>query len=433
MKRVTMLSVMSASVAFAAVPVIDPASVTVEQRGNRTVVISYDLNAAAAGDAEPAIITVDILTNAVGEAAASVGGEHLWTLSGDVNRIVPQGSRKILWQPHKEGMPEFSLPALQVQAVVTAWATNTPPAYWVVDIDGIKDRSNDRYYPDAAQLPGTATNDMYKIDKFVFRRVPACGATWRQGASKSDHDSATDKETPRYVTFSYEWYMGIYPVTRAQHAKMIDNGFNAKTGFGNAGPTETDRTSILPLTGTPVTFQFNGIDNGSDGFPTNGRDRVVLANYYLKKFRDFTGIKADLPTQAEYEYTCRAGSSSLWVCGDEGDIGDYAWYSGNAEGTFHGVGLKLPNAWGFYDIQGNVWEFCLDRNSSTARTSDPVWDPLGPYYLSDGSGTTSNSYRRKYGGCFSSSKNEMRSSSYGTVGPATNTSDHGIRLVVLLP
>ena len=148
-KMLTAMSALCASVLFAAVPVIDQASVTVEQRGNRTVVISYDLNAATEGDAEPAIVTVDILTNAVGEAAASVGGEHLWTLSGDVNKIVQQGKRKILWQPHKEGMGEWTLPALQVQAVVTAWATNAPPAYWVIDCETPKDRSTDRYYPNA--------------------------------------------------------------------------------------------------------------------------------------------------------------------------------------------------------------------------------------------------------------------------------------------
>ena len=436
MKKTTALVFASAVfAASAAVPVIDSSSVSVKQGGGKTVVIEYTMNPATEGDTEPAIVTVDILTNAVGETAASVGGEHLWTLTGDVNRVVCHTAdfkHKILWYPHREGMGEWTLPAAQVTARVTLWSTNAPPAYWVVDIDGINDRSNDRYYPDAAQVPGTVTNDTYKIDKFVFRHVPASGVTWRQGASKDDCSSATDKETRRYVTFSYDWYMGIYPVTRAQHAKMVGNGFSSYTGFGSTGPTEADFTSILPLTGTPVKFQFNGIDNAKDGFPTNGRFRVLTQDYYLKRFRNYAKIAVDLPTQAEYEYTCRAGSTNLWVCGD-GDIGDYAWYSGNAEEMIHGVGLKLPNDWGFYDIQGNVWEFCLDRHDSNARTSDPVWDPLGPYYLSDGGGTTTSSYRRMYGGNYTSDKTAMRASSYGTVAPATNTSEHGFRLVVLMP
>ena len=96
MKTLTILGAMCASAAFAAVPVIDTSSVSVRQDNGKTVIIEYALNPASAGDAEPAIITVDILTNAVGGAAASVGGEHLKTLSGDVNKIVAQGSHKIL-------------------------------------------------------------------------------------------------------------------------------------------------------------------------------------------------------------------------------------------------------------------------------------------------------------------------------------------------
>ena len=93
MKTTTTMSVLAAagafaSAAFAAVPVIDPSSVSVRQDGGRTVVINYTMNPATSGDKEPAIVTVDILTNAVGEAAASVGGEHLTTLSGDVNKVV---------------------------------------------------------------------------------------------------------------------------------------------------------------------------------------------------------------------------------------------------------------------------------------------------------------------------------------------------------
>ena len=110
-KSLSFVGAMCASAAFAAVPVIDTSSVSVKQSGGKKVVIEYTMNPATEGDTEPAIVTVDILTNAVGEAAASVGGEHLTTLSGDVNKVVEHTAdfkHKIIWTPHKEGMPEFS-------------------------------------------------------------------------------------------------------------------------------------------------------------------------------------------------------------------------------------------------------------------------------------------------------------------------------------
>lgn len=81
MKKLTLVSALYVSVSLAAVPELDTDSISVRQEKERTVVISYELNAAAAGDTEPAVVTVDILTNAPGKAACSVGDEHLRTLS----------------------------------------------------------------------------------------------------------------------------------------------------------------------------------------------------------------------------------------------------------------------------------------------------------------------------------------------------------------
>ena len=172
MKTLTILGALCASAAFAAVPVIDTSTVSVRQDNGKTVIIEYTLDPASAGDAEPAIITVDILTNAVGEAAASVGGEHLKTLSGDVNKIIAQGRHKILWFPAKEGLPEVRIPAAQVTARITAWPTNSPPTYWIIDLTQPADRFADRYYTDVEQIPGTVTNYLYKKDRAVNSMPP---------------------------------------------------------------------------------------------------------------------------------------------------------------------------------------------------------------------------------------------------------------------
>ena len=90
-----------------------------------------------------------------------------------------------------------------------------------------------------------------------------------------------------------------------------------------------------------------------------------------------------LPTEAEWEYACRAGTTTRWSFGDdESQLTHYAWYEDNAEdvGEYyaHAVGTKLPNPWGLYDMHGNVWEWVQDRYSDSYYNSSPRVDPPGP-------------------------------------------------------
>ncbi len=83
-----------------------------------------------------------------------------------------------------------------------------------------------------------------------------------------------------------------------------------------------------------------------------------------------------LPTEAEWEYACRAGSTDSYSFGnDERQLGAHAWYEANAGGTTQPVKQKTPNAWGLYDMHGNVWEWCQDLYSPTFYQSDSVADP----------------------------------------------------------
>ena len=380
MKKLIILVAFGASSVFAAVPVIDADSISVKQNGMRTVVIEYTLSGASEGDAEPGIVTVDILTNAVGKAAVSVGGENLKTLKGDVNKVVAQGQHKILWSPAKEGMSEFTLPEGQVKAQITVWATNSPPAYWVLDLTKPADRSADRYYPDAEQIPLGVTNILYKTDRMVFRRIPATGVTWRMGNTETE----PHRDCYHYVTFSYDYWMAIYEATCSQMKKLM--------------PQENiDGTSLLPHRTNFATWRGNPYGNSEFNWPSNRHEKVDL---HMKTIRNSLGggIMVDLPTRSEWEFACRAGSSAKYCNGDTlADLEKVAWCKTTAGQKIHEVGMKEPNSWGLYDMHGNVAEWTLDK--ITKITSAPLWDPVGPMQDEADTGNGGNYKNKVMGAC----------------------------------
>ena len=89
--------------------------------------------------------------------------------------------------------------------------------------------------------------------------------------------------------------------------------------------------------------------------------------------------KFQLPTEAQWEYACRAGSTMRRGYGyDEAGLGQYAWYGENSGGQTHPVGEKQPNAWGLYDMYGNVFEWCQDWYDDSYYAKSPTDDPTGP-------------------------------------------------------
>ena len=165
-------------------------------------------------------------------------------------------------------------------------------------------------------------------------------------------------ELPKHeVTITKGFYLGKYEVTQAQYDAMM-------------GIT-TDKEIRGP--NYPATAP-NGI--------TAGR-----AKEFCRKVCDATGRDVRLPTEAEWEYACRAGSTTEWFFGDDpSKLGDYAWYKDNDDKKAHPVGLKKPNPWGLYDMCGNVFERVADLYVKDYYANSPKEDPTGPAQF-DGGGS----------------------------------------------
>ena len=130
--------------------------------------------------------------------------------------------------------------------------------------------------------------------------------------------------------------------------------------------------------------------------------------------------KVSLPTEAQWEYACRAGTTGAYA----GDLDAMAWYGSNSGDKTHPVGQKKPNAWGLYDMHGNVWEWCSDWYGKDYYTESPTSDPTGP---------DSGSDRVNRGGSWDSIAGDCRSASRNYRGPGNRNPYLGFRIVLADP
>ena len=208
--------------------------------------------------------------------------------------------------------------------------------------------------------------------------------TFTMGDANGDSD-----ETPHQVTLTKPFMLGVYEVTQSQYEQVMGNN-----------PSK-----------------FKGADNPVEQVSWDA------AVEFCRKLSSLPAEKAAgnvyrLPSEAEWEYACRAGTTTQYSFGDdESDLGQYAWYDGNSGRKVHPVGDKQPNAWGLYDMHGNVYEWCQDRFGD--YRSGMVTDPTGP---------ASGSSRVNRGGSWFNSAEFCRSAYRSGDSPSLRSSDYGFRV-----
>ena len=342
----------------------------------RTVKIDYTLD-------EPAIVTFDVKTNGV-----SIGAENLKFAYGDVHKVVEAGTRTLHW-PAREAWPDHtSRKDGKFSVTVTAWATNSPPDYMVIKLVG-EDRGARTFYTAPEQLPGVGgvTNDMYKTDYLVMRRIPAAGKTFRMGCPTTEA-GRYGSETLHYVSLTNDYYMAVFELTAGQFRNITRNFDVFASELSSYDSTTICRPTELP--NLPVDClpcsRFRGTGKL---WPGDGHDLDAIAPLAL--FRSALGLPTlDLPTDAEWEFACRAGTLTARYDGTEyvaesDDVSSLAWITASWSASTHPVGLLKPNGYGLYDMYGNVEEWCLDRwNWYGATAGSTVIAPIGPATSDEG-------------------------------------------------
>jgi len=227
------------------------------------------------------------------------------------------------------------------------------PPLAIAPFDAVKAKEYQKAAADFNSIPVEITNSIGM--KLVY--IPAGQFLMGGPSDEIVSDFDRDESPQHHVKISKGFFIGGYEVTQGQYKAVMDKNPSKFKGDDN-----------LPVE------QVNWND----------------ATEFCRKLSQKEGKIYRLPTEAEWEYTCRAGTQTRFsFSGSDSGLNDYGWCSSNSNNHTHPVGQKKPNGFGLYDMHGNVWEWCQDWHGENYYSSSPAFDPQGP---------TSGKYRVLRGG-----------------------------------
>jgi formylglycine-generating enzyme required for sulfatase activity len=202
--------------------------------------------------------------------------------------------------------------------------------------------------------------------EFKYRMVPIPAGSFLMGSPNGEKNREKNEGPQQRITLSAFW-MGAYEVSYLEY-----NTFFQDETFSQ----NNDQDAITRPSAPYIDFTLS---MGKEaGFPANSMQQYG-AMMFCRWLYAKTGIFYRLPTEAEWEYACRAGSTTAYYFGeDNASINEYAWNKSNSNGTYHKSGLLKPNAWGLYDMLGNVAEWTLDQYDDNyfQQIADNRTDPV---------------------------------------------------------
>ena len=344
----------------AAEPVLSDISVSQRTDGSGKVDVYYTL----ASTGGYIVVEMTVSTDNGATWSVTPNPQHL---SGDVGGGVSNGNNHIVWDVVAD-MPNMCWPEARVKLNAT----------------------------DETEITILLPDDV----PLVLVYIPA--GTYMRGRYAGEQDSFDDEDPQHEVTLTQDFYLGKYPLTQQQWLALMGSwpGTAPSSSYG---------------VGDSYPAYYVSWDDAQN-FITALNAHITSTGQGSATFR--------LPTEAEWEYACRAGTTTRFYWGDDPDytqIGDYAWYTGN--NSPYGskpVGGKLPNAFGLYDMSGNVYEWCQDWYGT--YPSGSVTDPTGP---------TSGSGRVRRGGGWGNYPRRCRSAFRNGNSPGFRYYYFGFRLAAL--
>ncbi len=236
-----------------------------------------------------------------------------------------------------------------------------------------------------------------------FLLIPA--GKFLMGSTKEDQNTKSHELPQHEVTITKSFYLSETEITQSQWDKVMGaDSWKKNSSYGDDGPYGEGPNH-------PVYYvSFNDIMK------------------FLQKMKEIESSRTyRLPTEAEWEYAARAGSTTAYYFGDDpSKLDSYAWFLENAKKTTNPVAQKEPNAWGLYDMYGNVWEWVndIDAEGEDGYSADPRVDPIGQ---------KEGESRRKRGGSWWKTPDYLRSATRGGQHPESREDDLGFRLLLEVP